>query len=192
MKGRDEPATTKPKAATTKPVTRRLFFAFWPDDAVRALVAQSTRKAVRNSGGRPVPVENLHSTIVFLGAVPAERLNAVEAVAEMLRHGPLELRFDTLDHWVKAAVLVLTSRAPLPAATDLATALNRLLLAQGFAPDPKPYRPHITIARKVVKPHELGLTHPIAWPVDAISLVESVTAPAGPVYTPLRQWPLRA
>jgi RNA 2',3'-cyclic 3'-phosphodiesterase len=178
------------ETGTSKPVTRRLFFAFWPDDSVRTLIAHGTRKAVRGSGGRPVPVENLHSTIVFLGAVPEDHLDRVAAVAQTLKSGPVPLRFDRLEHWVKPAVLSLTSSQPLAAATDLATALARLLLAQGFTPDPKPYRPHITIARKVVKPHELGPTHPIEWPAEGIALVESVTAPEGPRYTVLRRWPL--
>jgi 2'-5' RNA ligase len=178
--------------ASNQPVTRRLFFAFWPDDAIRELLAHSTRKAVRSSGGRPVPVENLHSTVVFLGAVPEEHLNRVTAAAGALRSAPVELRFDALEHWVKPAVLCLTSREPLPVASNLAIALSRLLLAQGLTPDPKPYRPHITIARKVVKPHELGPTHPLVWPIDGIALVESVTAPEGPRYTVLQRWPLPA
>jgi 2'-5' RNA ligase len=89
-------------------------------------------------------------------------------------------------------LLCLINSEPLAGASALATTLARLLLAQGFAPDPNPYRPHITIARKVVKPHELGRTHPIAWSADGIALVESVTAPEGPRYAVLQRWPLQA
>jgi 2'-5' RNA ligase len=179
------------ETASGKPASRRLFFAFWPDDATRGLIVHATRKAARASGGKPVPVENLHSTLVFLGAVPENRLNQVEAAADELRGAPLEFEFDTLEHWAKPAVLSLICRQPPPAAVELATTLAKLLLAQGFTPDPKPYRPHVTIARKVVKPHDLGRVHPLPWRVDAISLVDSVTAPEGPRYTPLRQWTLR-
>jgi len=56
--------------SAVSPATRRLFFALWPDEATREQLAHITRKAVRGSGGRPIPVENLHSTLVFLGSVP--------------------------------------------------------------------------------------------------------------------------
>jgi len=173
-------------------VTRRLFFAFWPDEAARSLIARATRKAVRASGGRPVPVENLHSTVIFLGAVPEERLNGVVAAGAELKHEPLQFEFDTLEHWARPAVLCLGCSDPPASAANLAAGLAKLLLAQGLTPDPKPYLPHVTLARKVVKPHELGPMHPLPWLVGEIALVESVTAPEGPRYTVLKQWPLRS
>jgi 2'-5' RNA ligase len=178
--------------SAVSPATRRLFFALWPDEATREQLAHITRKAVRGSGGRPIPVENLHSTLVFLGSVPEDRFTQVAAAAAQLRHAPIELTFDSLEHWSKPRLLCLACSRPPESAPVLAASLAKLLLGQGLTPDPKPYRPHITIARKVVKPHELGSPHPLVWLVDKIALVDSVTAPEGSRYTVLEQWPLRA
>jgi RNA 2',3'-cyclic 3'-phosphodiesterase len=174
-----------------KSASRRLFFAFWPDDSIREALAHATRKAARASGGRPVPPANLHSTVVFLGSVAEDRLASVIAIVGELRYPPLRLKFDRLEHWAKAAVLCLGCSQPQMAASVLATSLSKLLINQGFATDPKPYRPHVTIARKVARPHEIGPVHAIEWPIDEIALMESTTAPEGPHYSVLKQWPLR-
>lgn len=184
------PTDAAPPSAQSS-TTRRLFFAFWPDEATRAQLVHATRKAVRGSGGRPIPPENLHSTVAFLGSVSEDRFAKVGAVAAGLRHGPVELTLDRLEYWSKPGLLCLACSRPPGSAAAVAASLTKLLLEQGLTPDPKPYRAHITIARKVLKPHELGPVHPLVWLVDAIALVQSVTAPEGSRYTVLEQWPLR-
>lgn len=173
-----------------EPRSHRLFFAIWPDEAARAALVHATRKAVRGSGGRPIPVANLHSTLVFLGAVAEEQLPQLTAVAAGLGSPSFELLFDRLEHWPRPAILCAACSQPPPAAVELASTLGKLLLKQGFAPDAKPFRPHVTLARKVMKPHAVGALQPIAWPVNGIALVESVTAPEGSRYTVLGSWPL--
>lgn len=174
-----------------EPTTRRLFFAIWPEEASRTAFAHATRKAARASGGRPVPVSNLHSTLAFLGSVPEERVPQALVAAAEVKQPPFDLVFDRLEHWPKPAVLCMTCTRPPPAAAVLASGLWKLLAAQGFVPDLKPYRPHITIARKVVKPHALGTIHAVDWRVEEFALVESTTAPEGAQYTVLQRWPLR-
>ncbi len=49
----------------------RLFYALWPDDAARAQLAQAAA-ALNVHDGQRVRDENLHLTLVFLGAVDAE------------------------------------------------------------------------------------------------------------------------
>lgn len=173
-----------------EPQARRVFFALWPDDVSRAALAHATRKAARASGGRPVPVENLHSTLAFLGAVAEGRLAVATSVAAQLHQPAFRLVLDRLEHWPKQEVLCATCTHAPPAAAELAAELWKLLAQQGFARDSKPYRPHITLARKVVKPHARGDMHPIEWPVDDFALVESVTAPEGARYSVLERWPL--
>jgi len=68
--------------------TRRLFFAFWPDEATREAMHHSARKAVRGSGGRPVPASNLHVTVAFLGSVAESLRPEVERIgAEVAAEG---------------------------------------------------------------------------------------------------------
>lgn len=174
-----------------EPSARRLFFAIWPDEASRAALVHATRKAARASGGRPVSVSNLHSTLAFLGSVPAERMTSAIAAASAVESLSFGLAFDRIEHWPKPAVLCLTCSEVPPAASGLVSELWKLLARQGFTPDSKPYRPHITIARKVVKPHALGTVQAVECPVEEIVLVESITAPEGAQYTVLQRWPLQ-
>jgi len=175
-----------------KPITRRLFFALWPDEPTRAAFAHATRKAAKASGGRAIPVEYLHSTLAFLGSVPAERVAEVAAAAAGLDLPAFKLIFDRLEHWPKPAILCALCSRPPPEAGELAAGLWKALAKQGFVPDARPYRPHVTLARKVAKPHAIGDMHPVAWPVDGVALVESITAPEGSQYTVIERRPLKA
>jgi 2'-5' RNA ligase len=191
--------------------TRRLFFAFWPDEPLRAMLAHATHKAVRSSGGRPVPVHNLHATVLFLGSIVESRVSAVAAIgaraaaetaaAYLSGAGSAQdtaaiptLAFDRIELWKKAHVLVATTSVSTGAAHLLANAvvgiLQRETCQAGFAPDLKPFRAHVTVARKVVRlSHELRMQE-VQWPVTALALVESVTLAEGPLYSVLDSWSL--
>lgn len=171
--------------------TRRLFFAFWPDPATREAMHHAARKAVRGSGGRPVPAANLHVTAAFLGSVAEPLRPEVERIGAAVAGGcaPLELTFDGVAFWAKPQVLVAACSAPPPAAADLAARLWAALRPLPIQPDLRPYQPHVTLARKVRKPAPGLALKPVAWPVTALTLVESVTDPAGARYRPLAAWP---
>lgn len=170
--------------------TRRLFFAFWPDEATREAMHHAARKAVRGSGGRPVPAANLHMTVAFLGSVAESRIDEVRAVGRAVGRavpvGPaFEIVFDGVAFWPKPQVLVAESSRPAPEAAAIAARLWARLVPLGIPPDVRPFKPHVTLARKVVKPApELSLK-PVRWPVSALTLVESVTDPEGSRYTPI-------
>jgi RNA 2',3'-cyclic 3'-phosphodiesterase len=70
--------------------TRRLFFALWPDQAMREALAAATDdalRAVRAVHGLPVPIANLHVTLAFLGSVPEASLARVVDLAQKLSRG---------------------------------------------------------------------------------------------------------
>ena len=62
----------------------RLFFALWPDDAVRAELARWSRELHALCGGRITPPEKLHVTLLRDAREPA----AMPAL------GPIEWRLD--------------------------------------------------------------------------------------------------
>jgi 2'-5' RNA ligase len=165
--------------------TRRLFFAFWPDAATRAALHHASRKAVRGSGGRPVAAVNLHVTVAFLGSVPESLIGQVRAAGQAVDVTPFELVFDAIAFWPRPQVLVALCSGPPDAAAELAAALWAGLTPLGIEPDLRPYRPHVTLARKVRTPAPDLSLRPVPWPVTALTLVESVTDPAGPRYTPI-------
>lgn len=173
---------------SSDPATRRLFFALWPDDATREALAHATRKAVRASGGRPVPTSNLHATLLFIGSVPEERVGEMERAAAGVALSSCTLVFDRIEHWPRPAVLCATAPVVPDEARNLAAALFRRVAQAGFVPDVKPFRAHVTLARKVVKPHALGPMHPVHWPINGFALMESETLAEGSRYTVLRRW----
>jgi RNA 2',3'-cyclic 3'-phosphodiesterase len=167
--------------------TRRLFFALWPDGAARSLLHEATAEFVSDGGAKPVPQSNLHVTLAFLGAVPVTRvaeLGAVARVCAACRAWPLpfELTLGELAHWRKAQVLVVLGTHS-SAIAALAEALQSGCARQGFTPDLKPFRAHVTVARKVLRPPVTPALRPIAWAFDEFALIESRSAPDGPIYS---------
>jgi 2'-5' RNA ligase len=183
-------------AAVAAERTQRLFFAFWPEDAPRAALAHATAKAVRHSGGRPVAAENLHVTLAFLGSVPERRVAELQRVAEAqaaacVRERPLALTFDRFDYFRRAQVLcVLAAEDDSAAARPLARALQDASLAAGFNPDLKPFRAHVTVARKVMRATAYTVLRPLVWEFSAFALVSSRTEAAGPAYSVVESYPL--
>lgn len=168
---------------------RRLFFALWPTDAERPVLARDVAPLAAHAGGRPVPAANLHVTLVFLGRVPDSQLADLTAVGGAQPWRATTLCFNRVDWCARAAAWVLGIGAPPPALVDYQAQLQRSLVARGFRPDERPYRPHMTIARKVrvapAAPEPPGLH----WRPSRVALCESVPDPAGSRYVPLAVWP---
>jgi 2'-5' RNA ligase len=167
--------------------TRRLFFALWPDESTRTALVQATRKAVRRSGGRPVPQANYHVTLAFLGNQPVERYDAIVAAAATLTPaltlGPIQLELDRFGYWPRPRVFWLgPARCP-EALAGLADALWTAMTPLGLARETRPYRPHVTLARKVAALPEVESPTPLIWQASEFALIESVTDERGARYT---------
>lgn len=172
--------------------TRRVFFALWPEEEQRAALAHATARAVRGCGGRPVPETSLHVTLCFLGSVAAVRMAELDALARRVAASraaaTVRLDFERLEHWVRQQVLCAiaagaTPSAAPPAAEDLGCALGDAAAAAGFSPDLRPFRAHVTLARKVVKARFDPRIRPVRWEFAAFALLESRTLATGPVYS---------
>ena len=174
--------------------TRRLFFALWPDAEQRAALLHATAKIVRHCGGRGVPEANLHVTLAFLGSVPESRLQDLSAIARRAAAfsadaAPLAVSLGALEHWARPQVLAVLERAeeprgaPASGVAELARRLTIETAAAGFSPDLKPFRAHVTVARKVARAPRAIDMRQVLWSFDAFALVESRTLPEGPVYS---------
>jgi RNA 2',3'-cyclic 3'-phosphodiesterase len=175
-----------------------LFFALWPDHALQVALADATESVVLASGGRPMPPENFHLTLAFVGSVPESSVAKVEAVghqvAAELERSPVQLALDAIEYWKKAKVVCATASAPRGAgvrlADALATALKSRLTAAGFTPDLKPFRAHVTLARKVPRRCGDHTIQSVLWSFKEFVLVESRTEAEGSVYRVLESFPL--
>lgn len=191
-----DPATEGGTSAGTAVQTARLFFALWPGDSARMELAHAIGKAARSCGGRPVSEHNLHATLVFLGSVAVSRLSGLRAIAAQVAGAkavaPFELTFDRVEYWQKPRVLVATASAAtgVAAASALARALLDAALRADFNPDAKPFRPHITIARKVGKLTQVPEIHPTRLAFNSFALVESRMLGEGPVYSVVESFAL--
>jgi RNA 2',3'-cyclic 3'-phosphodiesterase len=189
--------------------TRRVFFALWPDDALRAAVARTTHEVVGTSGGRPVPAHNLHVTLVFLGSVAEDRLAELEALAARVAGAnvasPSELIFNRIEYWKRPRVLVATASpsAGVAVAGALAAELFEAARSAGFAPDLKslglvgetpisPFRPHVTLARKLPGPIAAVDIDPLLWGFTRFALVQSQRGPDGSEYSVMATFPLQS
>jgi len=173
------------------PAKRRLFFALWPDDALRSEIARAVRPVLEGRRARAVRTANLHITLAFLGAVAEERVNDAIEAGEQVRGEAFELAIDHVESWRAAHVACLTL-APVP--PPLAALVERLrfsLTARNLEPDPKEFRAHVTVAREWRDQRLDARIGPFVWRVREFALVESTPGREGSEYRVLRSFPLR-
>lgn len=168
---------------------RRLFLALQPPPAERERLWRVVPKSYRH--GRRVPVENLHLTLVFLGACSEEQAAQVRRVAASVRAAGGQLTLSRLAVWRGPRVQVLepwSERVPRWLA-HLQLTLADGLCAEGFRLESRPYRPHLTLARKC-PPHEDVRIAPIRLRLREFVLMASESGESGVHYPVLARWPL--
>jgi 2'-5' RNA ligase len=173
-------------------MTDRLFFALWPDEKLRTALATRLPALTGESAGKPQRPDQWHVTLEFLGDVAAARLGALHRAAGRVRAAPFTVSFDQLEHWRKPQVVCLTARQIPASLARLVGGLRAALDEEGFVPESREFRPHVTLARKVKVARHGRLEPPLAWPAERFTLVRSVTGPAGSRYEPLHWWNLSA
>jgi 2'-5' RNA ligase len=176
--------------------TLRLFFALWPTVQERSALHAALGDAWEAlSAARRVDPASWHLTIAFLGSVDDAALDSLASVAQRIARecahcNPIEVRLDQLDHWRKPQLLCAAPSAGCPAAALLADVLRRELVAAGFAPDLKPFRAHVTLARKVARAPRVRALPAVLWSFPALALMSSRSAPHGSLYSVVSSWPL--
>ena len=172
--------------------TRRLFFALCPGEQVRQ---QLWKLSDDMQFGRRTSFENLHITLIFLGAVNKDQRVCLEQAAANIPFSPFTLQIDRLGHWVRPKILWAGCLEVPKLLLSLVGKLQENIDDCGFQQTQKQdYIPHATLARKVgagqgdqfcEQHHPI---EPIKWHVKNFSLMESVTYAEGPVYKVLRTW----
>jgi RNA 2',3'-cyclic 3'-phosphodiesterase len=172
-------------------MSERLFFALWPEASALAELSRRLPEWSTTIDGRLQRPDQWHVTLEFIGAVATERVAALQGAAEQAPMSPFEIEFDRLEHWRKPQVACLVaSRIPPALAAQVAT-MRAALAAADFAPDSRPFRPHVTLARKTKSAPADCVVPPLRWPAMRFALVRSTSDAAGSRYEPLHWWNAR-
>ena len=149
----------------------RLFFAIWPDDAGADRLRALAESLAPRVGGRPVPRDNIHLTLAFLGDLDDERAAAAAAVRGEGKAFVLSL--DRLGSFRKARVAWAgASRAP-GELVALESQLGEALRGLGFTLEDRPFAPHVTLLRKTERTLAAEAIEAVRWEVGEVTLVRS-------------------
>lgn len=176
---------------------RRLFFALWPDEGVRRELVQRVAPvlaAVRENQPKAAPLaaEDLHLTLAFIGAASGQYQaclsSAARQVAGSKNSASFSFDIDRPGYFKSAGILWAGPEScPAPLA-QLHQRLNRALTGCGYAPEPRAFKPHITLMRKAGPPQILQPFPPVPWPVNGFSLAESLPATGGRRYRVIEEY----
>jgi 2'-5' RNA ligase len=168
-------------------------------EPVAAFFAREGRKV---PGVRWVAAANLHLTLQFLGEVDAGHLSAVAQALDAAVSGHGAFRFALRGAGVFPAperprVLWVGAGAGAAEASALAASVAAALAPVGFAPEARPFVPHLTVGRVKFPPRDRGpllrLLEAVRdrdWGeclVPAAHLLRSELFPAGPIYSILHE-----
>ena len=167
---------------------KRLFFALPVSDAQRRALAQ-WRRSLNLRSGKPVPADNFHVTLLFLGDVDTAQVPAICAAVDALKRPATapRLLLDRLQVWQRAGALVLEPQQTPPALLQLVYGLQQALLPLGVEVASREYRPHLTLSRDYRgQPPEASSAPEFYLSARHFTLYESRKG----AYWPLAQWPL--
>ncbi|QIK37747.1 RNA 2',3'-cyclic phosphodiesterase [Caldichromatium japonicum] len=170
-------------------MSERWFFAIWPDDAVREALLTVLNRSGRLPG-RPTHPLDWHLTLTFVGVLPPGGLACVESAATAVRTSAFQMSLERIGHFSGSQVLWCGPSFPPRQLTELAQDLQARLTADcGLRSDPRPYCPHLTLARRVRSAPPLQIDQPIAWTVSEWILAYGVSGSV-PRYRVHRRYPL--
>lgn len=167
---------------------KRLFFALPCAQPQRRAISQ-WRRELGLRDGRPVPSENFHLTLLFLGAVNLSQIAQVCAATAQIRRPETQLRItlDRCEVWQRNDLLLLTPTQPPKALGQLAYALQQAFLPLGLDSELKEFRPHLTLSRSFKAPLPEAPSEPdFQLRCDHFALYESSQGR----YREIARWPL--
>jgi 2'-5' RNA ligase len=183
-----EPSSGKP-LKSSRTIKKRLFFALWPGDEVRAQITADAGRTIEDSSGPIVPAINYHITLAFMGYVSASSLPDIVAAVRNVRFLPCEITLNHTGYWPRSRIVWLApSDYPLVLSALVDDLWNKLA-DLGFQVETRQYRPHVSLCRNVSGGLAMRLKTPVVWPVSSFVLAESNPSAEGPVYTVLEHFP---
>jgi RNA 2',3'-cyclic 3'-phosphodiesterase len=181
---------SRASAPTDAPRGVRAFFALSPDEEVRETLAALGRDVARKCRGRAVSPENAHLTLAFIGDVSKGSLPVLQAVGDRAPKTGFVVSFDSLGAWRASGVAWIAPAVLPPPLLKLHSTLMDALAKAGFELEMRPFRPHVTLARRCLQPLTRSPSPPILWRADKLYRIGSELRSEGPVYRNLASWDL--
>lgn len=167
--------------------TKRLFFALWPDNRQRDQLRDVINSVAKTVEGKSVDRRLWHITLAYVGEFEERRIPELQTLAAQIQVEPFRLGFDRLEYWARARTACLVG-ATVPVELErLVAALNAVLAEVGILPEQRIFRPHITVSRGARQFTTERLTQRASTDWSGFELIESVPAPGGVNYMPLKQ-----
>ena len=176
----------------------RIFLALRLDDITRALISGLGGQV---PGARPVPADQLHLTLRFVGDVDGATFQDIREQLRELSAPPISLSISGVGHFPPRGQprVLWAGVEPSGELIILRNKVNRILKLCDISPEQRKFHPHITLARlKNSSPHRVArflaqnslLRTPLLT-VRQLTLFSSILSPKGAVHTIEEEYPLQ-
>ncbi len=172
------------------PDSERLFFALWPEPQQQRAWADLVKSLLPPGRGRLLPEQNLHLTLLYLGEIGTETRQILEQKVDAIQAKSFKLRLEQFGYWRRPKVLWWGPKQTPDPLQQLVGSLRQSAQACGIEVEQRPYKAHLTLARKVRHTPGRISAEPYDWRVSDFVLVRSTLLPEGAHYEVLRRWPL--
>jgi 2'-5' RNA ligase len=165
--------------------TARLFLALVPGEDVQAALAAHGDAWQWNAGAARYAPPDWHVTLHFMGPVARHCLDELRA-GLAVPITPFELRLGLPELWPHGLAVLCPETVP-AGLQQLHARLGQALQHLGLKTDPRPYRPHLTLARHAAQAQMPLQRAVIDWHVESYALMEA-TGTAGSRYRVLQPY----
>ncbi len=153
---------------------KRLFFGLLPDEETHQQLIEHSRSFPIVKGVRPIPKDNLHITLQFLGHLEANERKCLEKKMVQTFVQSFTLRFDLYGYFKSSQTLWIGCSSYPGELTRLVNHLKSIAESCGANVDERIYKPHITLFKKVQKVEFPDRPFTIKWHATEFHLLESV------------------
>ncbi|WP_434358464.1 RNA 2',3'-cyclic phosphodiesterase [Parasalinivibrio latis] len=172
----------------------RLFFALGASEAEGCTGDSEALLVLKNgcrSFGKPVPDNNLHLTLAFLGNVSGIQKSALVTEVGKMRFKQFSVSAEKVALWTRSGILRLDTSLP-DTLGSLSASLHSLAVKCGIAVETRQYHPHFTLCRKAHDGNWPQPEMPLRFTFSEFGLYRSQPSKDGKgvIYTRLHHWPL--
>lgn len=151
--------------------SQRLFLALWPDAAVQSQLAAHAQQWSWPAGCAPYQPQDWHVTLHFIGRVDASQVTELTARAAV-PFQPFNLVLDKPALWPHGLAVLCPGEFP-KHLWSLFDRLGHVLRGLDLTVETRPYRPHLTLARRAQGAMAPSTLAPVKWLVQSYALAVS-------------------